>query len=386
MTRSAGAAGLSAVYVVEGTTGGDRGFGLLVELMGRHGLPLHCTDRVCPTGAPQGLLAPDDVVIVKVNGQWAERGGTNTDLLGSVIAAILGHPDGHRGEVIVADNGQKQFGSTGRGGNFSFTHNNAEDRSRSIQRVVDSFPPGGRVSARLWDDLTSTAVAEYEEGDDTDGYVLFPEPNRRTESLVSYPKFRTAHGTRLSFRKGVWDPTARAYAADRLKIVNLSMIKSHVVCGVTGCVKNYMGVVSDRLTARRGFRAHDTIATGGLGTEIVETRVPALNIVDAIWVNPHPGRGPATRYADAVRLNTVAAGVDPFALDAWAARHLLLPAARRLGYPELSSLDPDIVEPGSFGDWMRRSLREFRRAGIPATMDEDSINVHASNLGAVPGG
>ena len=69
----------------------------------------------------------------------------------------------------------------------------------------------------------------------------------------------------MSFRKGVWDPAARSYESGRLKVINLSMIKSHVVCGVTGSVKNYMGVVSDRLTARRGFRAHDTIGSGSSG-------------------------------------------------------------------------------------------------------------------------
>ena len=112
--------------------------------------------------------------------------------------------------------------------------------------------------------------------------------------------------------------------------------------------------------------------------------MPALNILDAIWVNPHPGRGPSTRYADAVRLNTIAAGTDPFALDAWAARHLLMPAARRLGARDLSSLDPDILKPGFFGDWMRRSMREFHRAGLPATMDEDATRVHTATLGAGP--
>ena len=72
-------------------------------------------------------------------------------------------------------------------------------------------------------------------------------------------------------------------------------------------MKNYMGVVSDKLTARLGHRAHDRILTGAMGTVMAETRLPALNIIDAIWVNPHPERGPSTGYGEAVRLNTIAA-------------------------------------------------------------------------------
>ena len=142
MTRKTAAGDAATVYVVEGTGGADRGFALLVELMARHGLPFHRTERVCATGAPGGLLAADDVVIVKVNGQWAERGGTNTDLLGNVIAAILAHPDGHRGEIVVANNGQRQYGSTGQGGDFGFT-SRAGAPSRSC-RTRSSGPRTGR--------------------------------------------------------------------------------------------------------------------------------------------------------------------------------------------------------------------------------------------------
>ncbi|MGQ9782127.1 MAG: hypothetical protein ACUVQ8_07790 [Nitrososphaeria archaeon] len=46
---------------------------------------------------PEGLIARDDVLIIKVNSQWNERGGTNTDLLRKIIGAIIVHPNGFTG-------------------------------------------------------------------------------------------------------------------------------------------------------------------------------------------------------------------------------------------------------------------------------------------------
>ena len=348
--------------------------------MGRRGLPLHRSPSTGPTSGPEGLVGKEDLVIIKVNGQWAERGGTNTDLLRSLIGETAGHPEGFDGEIVVADNGQRQFGTTGRGGDFDFSRNNAEDRSQSIRKVVDSFAGSRRVSARLWDGITTRRVGEYDEGDGEDGYVVAPSPSARTSALVSYPKFRTDAGTFVSFKKGLWDPKRRSYDGERLKVINLSLLKSHVVCGVTATVKNYMGVVSDKLTARLGHRAHDRIFTGAMGTQMVESRLPALNIIDAIWINPHPGRGPSTGYDDAVRTNTIAAAVDPFALDSWAAKNILMPAARKEGYRDLSSLDPECADPGSFGDWLRLSMAEFHQAGIHATMDEAQVQVFTEEM------
>ena len=95
------------------------------------------------------------------------------------------------------------------------------------------------------------------------------------------------------------------------------MSKSHSGFGVTACVKHYMGVVSDKLTRSLGARAHNTVGIGGMGTEIVETRFPVLNIIDAIWVNAVPRRGPGTPYNIAMRVNVIAASRDPVALDYW---------------------------------------------------------------------
>ena len=154
------------------------------SLMERKGTPFYAAGNGTPKA---GLIAKDDVVIIKVNGQWDERGGTNTDLVKSLIQAIVDHPDGFTGEIIVADNGQAQYGATGTGGNLNYTKNNAEDRSQSMTRVVGSFSGTHRVSTYLWDTITTKRVNEYAEGDMDDGYIVNEtrNPRTRTYCLVS---------------------------------------------------------------------------------------------------------------------------------------------------------------------------------------------------------
>ncbi|MCL2151286.1 MAG: twin-arginine translocation signal domain-containing protein, partial [Coriobacteriia bacterium] len=105
----------SAVFVVNHTDGTDDGVSRLIELMGSNKLDFYRT-----AATPRGLIAAADVVIIKVNCQWAERGGTNSDLLERLVEAIAAHPDGFSGEVVVADNGQGQYGTNGRGGSLSW--------------------------------------------------------------------------------------------------------------------------------------------------------------------------------------------------------------------------------------------------------------------------
>jgi len=322
------------------------------------------------------LVGPGDVVIIKVNSQWDERGGTNTDLVKAIIESILKHPGGFVGEIVIADNGQAQYGASGGGGSLDWKSNNAEDKAQSMRRVADSYSGRGRVSTALWDHLTTTRVAEFSEGDTRSGYVVDPFPSPRTGIIVSYPKFVTPYSTMISFRKGIWNPALRTYDSDTLKVINVPVLKSHSIYGVTASVKHYMGVGSEKLTRS----AHRSVGAGGMGTEMAETRVPVLNVIDAIWINARPGRGPHTRYSDASRAGIIAAGRDPVALDYWAAKNILLPTAEKLGYRDTDSLNPDVLRKGSFADWLRLSMEELQRAGYPSTTDLDGIAITVSPL------
>jgi len=363
----------SDIFVVNGTSGNDGGVNQLLNLMERKGTPFYATRN----GTDKtGLISKDDVVIIKVNGQWNERGGTNTDLVRSLIQAIVDHPDGFTGEIIVADNGQAQYGATGTGGNLNYTKNNAEDRSQSMNRVAGSFSGSNRVSTYLWDTITTKRVNEYAEDDMNEGYIINKTPNTRTGILVSYPKFKTQYGTYVSFKYGIWNNETRAYEEDRLKIINVPVLKTHGTYGVTGAVKSYMGVPSDKLTAQMGSRAHSTIDKGGMGTEMAETRFPTITILDAIWINAIPGKGPRTSYDIATRTNMIVASTDPVALDFWAAQNILMPSAKSQGYSDLSSMDPENNSPRKFGNWLRLSMLELRRAGYGTTIDKNAMNVY----------
>jgi hypothetical protein len=355
----------SDIYAVQGTTGADEGFRRLVELMEQRGQSFY------------SLVDAADVVIIKVNSQWDERGGTNTDLVRAIVESLLAHPGGFTGEIVIADNGQGQYGAAGRGGSLDWKSNNAIDTSQSMQDVAEQLSVTGRVSAVSWDRITTNRVQEYSEGDARDGYVVASSPSPATGIIVSYPKFETRYGTRISFKRGIWDPGSGSYDTERLKVINVPVLKSHMIYGVTGSVKHYMGVVSDKLT---GHNAHRSVGTGGMGTQMADTRFPVLNVMDAIWVNAVPGAGPRTGYAQATQAGIIAASKDPVALDYWAAGQILVPTAKKLGHTRTASLDPDGVGRGSFGEWLRLSMEALQEAGYPVTLDLKRINISVTSL------
>ena len=378
--RLSKAGSASSIFVVNGTSGKDRGITELIDLMGKHGLLLYKSSSSAKNQGSGGLFACDDTIVIKVNCQWDERGGTNTDLLRALIQTIAQHPDGFVGEIIVADNGQARRGVTGFGGSFSYSNNNAEDTSQSVQNVADSLGSSHHVSAYLWDTIATRRVAEYSEGDEEDGYVIETKPSPRTGAMVSYPKFKTKFDTFISLKHGIWDPRAKAYNDGRLKVINMPVLKSHRGYGVTGCVKHYMGVSSDQLTESLGADTHSTIGAGGMGTEMVGTRFPTLNILDAIWINANPREGPRATYDAAVQTNVIAASTDPVALDYWAAKHILSQASRNKGYSDTTSMDPDNLAERSFGRWLRLSMDEINRAGYQTTVDESHMNVYVVHV------
>jgi len=348
---------ISTIFV-ERTNGLDDGMTRLIASMQSYGLDFY------------QIIAPNSVVLLQINVQWAERGGTNTDLIAAVIQSVLDHPGGFTGEIVVADNGQAQFGSERRGGDLDWRQANSACRERSTLDVIREFQAlGYRVTGSLWDEFTTVRVAEFSDGDYTDGFVVEDEI-RHTGLEVTYPKFTTEFGTHISFREGIWDSAAQEFDSERLKVINLPVLKSHFIFGQTGAVKGYMGTVSDRLTQTR---AHHSVGTGGMGTQMVYTRMPVLNIMDMVWIGPD--RGPAVSYNAAVEINTIAASTDPVALDVWTTNHILIPEVERLPGGRAAGMDPSSTTPGSFGHWLRLSLNEMLDAGYRFTMDEREMLV-----------
>jgi hypothetical protein len=301
--------------------------------------------------------------VVKINYQWEERGGTNTDLLRGLIRAIVDHPDTFTGEVVVCENAQFRSVS-----NFDRSANNAEDHSLSPHDVVVGFQTQGHnVSHFDWTSIRGASVDEYSNGDDADGYVVY-DYNAQLHGRVSYPKFETNDGTFVSLRDGLWDPGTSSYDREGLKLINLPVLKSHsATYGATACVKNYMGVVTDLLSTS----SHSAIRYGVLGALMGEVRLADLNILDCIWVNANPFGGPLTGYGEATRLDQLVAGTDPVATDIWAATEILIPAFIDNGYSPpwpYPSADPSLPN-SEFRVYLDNSMDQILDAGYEVTND-----------------
>jgi hypothetical protein len=339
----------------------------LVTLMGSTGLKWHRSPTSGLTSGPSGLIDRDDVVIVKVNAQWAQRGGTNTDVLRGILRRLVEHPDGFVGEIVVADNGQG-WGSLNR------NENNAENPTHSAQVVVNEFAgEGWSISAKLWDTIRSTAVNEYSTGNMADGYVVNNVADAETQIKVSYPKFRTSFGTFISYKNGVWNPASQTYGHDRLVVINVPVLKTHSIYGVTAAVKNHMGVVTQALSTN----SHNRVDWGGLGSVLAEVRVPDLTVLDCIWILARPGLGPAASYAQASRRDQLVASADPVALDLWVVKNILIPQIEANGYTntQYAAQDPDDPQ-STFRRYLDRSMSEMLAAGIPTTNDPTAFRLH----------
>jgi hypothetical protein len=324
------------------------GVDAMLDLMGEHGLKFYRSTRNGLRNGPNGLIGPKDVVLVKVNAQWEQRGMTNTDVVRGLIRRLLDHPDGFTGEVVVVENGQM---SRHHLAEPSTNNDEFADHSQSYQRVVNMFAAAGyRVSLYNWAPLREQ-VGEWDEGDEREGYVMAgPYP-------VNYPKFVTDYGTRVSLRSGVWD--SHQFDAARLKFINLPVLKAHGWFGVTAAVKNFLGVMGKWVGAAEAGVDPDTFSFHAALTEsfnglppglpglLITLRFPTLNLVDATFVGIHGNRTQDATYEMSPRQGSLLAGVDPIALDYCAARYVLLPLQKqaRMEQRELDMADPDSDSP-----------------------------------------
>jgi hypothetical protein len=339
----------------------------LIEMMGAHGLKFYRSEVTSMTAGPEGIIGSDDVVVIKFNYQWPERGGTNVDVLRGLIRRVVEHPDTFSGEVVICENTQGESSW-----DFDRVDNNARDPWLSPHDVVFAFQAQGyRVSQYDWAAIRSRQVGEYSTGNLVDGYVLYPY-DPALFGAVSYPKFETAYGTRVSLEQGIWTE-AGGYDRDRLKFVNVPVLKSHhAVYGATALVKNYMGVVTNSL----GTNSHGAVRHGILGSLLGRLQPADLNILDAVWINANPNDGPWTSYGAATRTDRLVATLDPVAGDIWAVKNILIPAFQTNGYSPpwpYPSADPD--DPSSaYREYLDNSMSYLLAAGHDVTNDLSQID------------
>jgi uncharacterized protein (DUF362 family) len=143
----------------------------------------------------------------------------------------------------------------------------------------------------------------------------------------------------ISKRLGTWDVLEPFVVAT--KLINVPVAKHHDLTGVTCGLKNWIGI-----TGKLRVMFHDDIQRSI--AELAALMRPTLTIVDASRVLMR--HGPVGGSLDDVKpVRTIAAGVDPVALDAWACTlfgssvlpgNLSLAEAMGLGKIDFASLAP----------------------------------------------
>jgi hypothetical protein len=290
------------------------GMDALLDLMAANDLSFYKRKDSTKQSEAYGLIAADDIVLIKVNAQWKYRGCTNSDLVRGLIQRILDHPDGFSGEVVIIENGQGR-GSLNCDTSSAYAdsrgvHANANDESHTFLYLVGEVFKGKPVSAYLFDPIRNNFIA----ADDhfNDGY-------RRLEN-VSYPCFTTQRGTRVELREGVWNGSAYQ---QNLKLINVPVLKHHDRGGseITAALKHFYGLVS--MSDGQSNARHYSGLGETCGKMVVSIRPPVLNIIDAIWVSHKALEGYPEQ--DTFRANQILASQDPVALDFWAAKNVLYP-------------------------------------------------------------
>lgn len=149
----------------------------------------------------------------------------------------------------------------------------------------------------------------------------------------------------ISRRLGTWDVLEPFVIAT--KLINVPVAKHHDLTGVTAGLKNWIGI-----TGKLRVMFHKDIQRSI--AELAALMRPTLTIVDASRVLMQ--HGPTGGSLDDVKpVRTIAAGVDPVALDAWACTlfpnkpvpgNLALAAAMGLGQVDFAGLAPVEVVTG----------------------------------------
>jgi hypothetical protein len=310
------------------------GIDSLLRLLGNNGLKIYRSATETALSGASGLIEANDIVLIKVNGQWKYRGCTNSDLIRGLIQRILDHPDGFSGEVVIFENGQGRGSlncdvpaSSGYPDNS--VHANANDESHSFLYLVNTVFNDPRVSAYLLDPITYYFIDSTDHS--TQGYRIYEN--------VSYPCFTTQGGHRIELREGIWQ--GNGYSQN-LKLINVPVLKYHDYGGseITASLKHFYGIVS-MADPQVNFRHYDGLGET-CGKMVASVRTPVLNIIDAIWVSHSSlaGYPPNTTF----RANQILASQDPVALDYWAAKYIMYPISQNPRHTPLPSAPGGVID------------------------------------------
>lgn len=368
-------------------------------------------------GGIESLVGPDDIVVFKVNAQWYAQGMTNTDVLRSLIDAVLGLPGGFRGEVIVADNHHFQeplsrgWTTDDPNGALNLVDVVKSYQERGIEQVTRVHWHDAGPNPEPWQGDAGGGRRVLEPGGGEGYRWWLDECHVTTEGArcaMTWPVFRAPHlGEIVDLKDGVF---ADGRATGRnVRLINISSLNHHSrYAGATASVKNLMGIVDMtcgfqgsepegyvnthyigmksshslwRWAKRRGGPVKSAVHSmlpeedaidfhhtgAALGHWMRTVRRPDLHVVTAEWI----GFGSRTRPELSTRPGITLASTDPVSLDAVATREVLLPAtkaAEAAGAPFVAHNDPDRDNP------LRRFLIEASKE-VGGSVSPDAVAI-----------
>jgi len=290
-------------------------------------------------GGPSRYIGPDDIVVVKGNGQWPKQGYTHTGCIKAVIDNILNIQD-FSGEIYICDDVQECGGPWGftATGSWAREHNWPDHNWTTLAQEYQAS--GKPVAPKQW----LNSESDIGGPEDGEGWIRDYFPFHGLDTFLSYPVFESplTAGRMIDMQNGVWEDGN--YTGRKVKAIFMPTLNNHGngaedYAGVTSALKSFFGTSEIHTCSGGFFRGYADIHkssysrgradyAGELAARYIGTMyAPLLYIAAAIW------SGWESRTGAAAETKTVLACENPATLDYVASKYVISPYA--------SWLDPD---------------------------------------------
>lgn len=299
-------------------------------------------------GGVGSVVGPHDIVVLKCNGQWPNRGYTHTGCIKAVVDAILAIP-GFDGEVHICDN--VQFHRDGGVFGFDATPANRIDNwpNHNWDSLAAEYHEAGHpVATKRWITTTSDISGP---ADLTDGWMRTFFDVHGIPTYMSYPVYESplTSGRMVDMKHGVWEDGTYS-TARRLRVVFMPTLNYHsAYAGVTSATKSFFGATEIHGGESGQFRDHynvhsssydhpgNTVSTNAFRAGEHTARFMTTQYAPDLFITCAMFTGHRGRWSPAVETRTVIAGTKPTSLDYVSCKNVIAPHA--------GNLDPDLEGP-----------------------------------------
>lgn len=342
--------------------------------LARNGDHIQNTGKVLELiGGVDSIVGPHDVVVLKCNGQWPNRGYTHTGCVKAVVDEILAIP-GFDGEVHICDNVQT-YGSTGQFGFDAGPGHRADNwPDHNWNSLAAEYRGAGKsVATKRWYNTSNDIAgpADLEDGWLRNFFDFYGIP-----TYLSCPVYESplTAGRMIDLRRGVWEDGSYS-TARRLKVIYLPTLNYHSgYAGITSAVKCFFGSTEIHGGISGKFREHYQIHSSSYqhsgipqntnafrAGELTARYMLTLNAPD-LFITCAMYSGHNGRWSSAAKTDTVLACSNPASLDYIACKNVISPLRGD------NALDPDVDQP------VRRQLLGCVAGGI-GTIDPAKIEL-----------